>query len=101
MPKHDSDGQTGQPPWFVAYWTSKAPNIDHPIDNAREARAALVELRRIGDIAGSDGWAAFEQSMRQRRATVVLQWAESGIHVQQVGGIETAPAGGVTDQVVP
>jgi hypothetical protein len=49
----------------------KGPDVDDPVDDAREAGAALVELGGVGVVAGVDGRATGQERVREDRAAVV------------------------------
>jgi hypothetical protein len=66
-------------------------DVDATADDA--GQAALVELGGVGVVAGVEGRAAGQQRVGPGRAAVVLQRAEQGVDVEQVGGVEAAAAG--------
>ena len=73
-------------------------DVDRAGDDA--GQAALVGRGRGGVVAGVEGRAAGQEGVGEGRAAVVLQGAEQGVDVQEVGAGEAAAAAGVADQVM-
>src|SRR5262249_48270680 len=75
-------------------------DVHGPINRAGEAWATLIECHTVGQTTVIDGGAAGQQGHRPGRAAVVLERAEEGINIEQIGLRIAAPAGRVADQIV-
>ncbi len=80
-------------------------DVQRSTDNPGESRPALVPLRprtnsSRADLAPVDRRAVEQEGVRPGGAAIVLQRAEQGIDIEQVGRVITAPALAVTEQIV-